>query len=92
MIDLKENQYATKDPYMAALMQCLGAKIVERIADDPKNIVAILEHENIHAMRDAIYSGDYEDFPEIANLEKFKQYHKAFMDYIRDARTNQRGR
>jgi len=91
MIDLTENQYATKDPYMVALMRCLGAKIVKRIADDPKNIIAILEHDNIQAMHDAIYAGDYTEFPEIANLEKFKQFHKEFMDYIRDIRTN-RGR
>jgi len=93
MTDLKENQYATKDPYMVALMRCLGAKIVKRIADDPKNIIAILEHDNIQAMHDAIYAGDYTEFPEIAKLEKFKQFHKEFMDYIRDIRTNtNRGR
>ena len=51
----------------------------------------ILEHDKIQAMHDAIYAGDYSEFPEIAKLEKFKQFHKEFMDYIRDIRTN-RGR
>jgi len=92
LIDLKDNQYATKDPNKVGLMGAMGAKIVKYIGKDPKNVIAILEHDNIQAMHDAIYSGDYTDFPGIANIKKFIKFHDDFMDFVRDARINQGGR
>ena len=80
-------QYACKDPYKIALLQCMGAKIIKRDATDPRNVVFLLEHENIAAFVDAIHSGTTGQYLK-EDAEKYAEYHKDIMGYIRDVRTN----
>jgi hypothetical protein len=78
-------RYKTKDPYKVALLRCMGAKVIERVADDPKNIVFTLEHEDILKLVNDIHSGQLHD------LSKFIEYHKQEMGFIRDIRQNRGG-
>lgn len=84
-------QYACKDPYKVCLLRCMGAKIISRDATDPQNIVFVLEHNDIAAWVDAIHTGTVGQYlKEGAN--KYMEYHKEIMGYIRDVRTNRGGR
>lgn len=80
-------QYACKDPYKVALLLCMGAKVIRKDAKDPQNIVFVLEHDNIAVFVEAIHSGAAGQYLK-EGADKYAQYHKDIMGYIRDVRTN----
>lgn len=92
------NKYAIRDPRKVALLQYMGAKVVERKAEDPENIIFILEHEKIVDMVNAIHTGQphkYLNEMQASDFEKiktFSDYHREIMSYIRDIRRNRRGK
>ena len=85
-----KRQYACKDPYKVCLLQCMGAIVVKRDASDPRNIVFILEHDNIAGFVDAIHSGTAGQYLK-EDAASYAKYHQEIMDYIRDVRTNRGG-
>ena len=79
-------QYATRDPYKAAALFCMGAKLKETDVSDPQNVAWIFTHEKIaqfvsdyHSARLATYDIDPSEL-----MDK----HKGFMKVIREARLN----
>lgn len=83
----RKRQYACKDPYKIALLQCMGAVITSKNAADPQNVVFVLEHEHIAVLVDAIHNGTVGQHLK-EGADKFAQYHREIMGYIRDVRNN----
>lgn len=83
-----KKEYSIKDPYNVAILQCLGVEIIKRDASDPRNIVFTLRHDKIVEYVNAIYDGDLGKYAEILRLDKFVEYHKAIMKYIREIKFN----
>jgi glutaredoxin len=86
-------RYATRDPYIAALLCCMGAKIAEHDASDPENVIFILQHEDMVKLRKESRS------PELATYDVTKQkmieilqayisQHKELMGLVRENRLN----
>ncbi|HEC88464.1 MAG TPA: hypothetical protein ENI52_04015 [Thermoplasmata archaeon] len=89
-ISIKGKKYSLKDPYKIAMLQCLGAKIVQRDISDPFNIVFTLEHENIEELVQAIHNGDLGKYGDNVRIDKYTEYHKRLMSYIREVKLNAR--